>query len=236
MSKLLKNTTGSDILISEVGITIPANSTYTSQPTDALLWAGSNELVTHLGTGDLIGNDGTKDLTKEETVKLFQGLYPSTVVIEGASFTNGNMNVAANVNVTTIPTIVQNTFRVDWSKTKVDLNKHSNGYTSIYSYSGSGKLYSFKFQFNSKDVEIRLTIDEIAIFEIPCDLLEELFHNDDMMSSLSFLKWDKAKDTITFEPKDPMSFGTSILVEARADSNSNSKDMKRYMVNIDKES
>lgn len=98
MSKLLKNTTGSDIIIADVGVTIPANSTFTTQASNSLLWAGSDELVVNLGTGDLVGNDGTQDLSISESVKLFQGLYPSTVVIQDATFTNGSMDVNATVS------------------------------------------------------------------------------------------------------------------------------------------
>jgi len=232
MAKILKNTTNSDIFVSDTGILIAANSSYDTQPTDALLWAASDELIIHLGSGDLLGNDGTKDLTPAEATKIFQGLYPSSVGIDGVTTTNGGLDV--NATVTIEPFKVNNTFRVDWSKTKVDLKKQSLGYTSIYTYSGTGNLYSFKIQFNSKDVEIKLSIDGITIFEVPCDLLEDLFHNEDSMVSLFFLKWDKSKDILTFEPKDPMSFGTSVVIEAQADSESNSKDMKRYMINIDK--
>lgn len=73
MAKILKNTTASSIVIADVGITIPANSNYTIQPTDYLLWAASDDIVTEIGLGNIIVNDGSFDLPKAPGIALIQG-------------------------------------------------------------------------------------------------------------------------------------------------------------------
>lgn len=63
-SKILKNQTGSPILIADVGITIPASpATYTIQPTDYLLWDASANIITYINNGNIVVNDGTQDLS-----------------------------------------------------------------------------------------------------------------------------------------------------------------------------
>lgn len=233
MSKLLKNTTNADILISEVGVTIPSNFTYTAQPSDALLWAGSDELVVHLGTGDLVGNDGTKDLTPTESVKLFQGLYPSKVVIQDATFTNGAMDV--NATVSTGTTTVPSTINSELTNNNVTLNKSIDGYTSLYSYTGTGHLYAFKIKFNSANVITNLTIDGNILFEIDCSDLEELFQTDsNNVSTNAFLKWDKFTQVLTYEPLHPIKIDVSVLFQAKANSGSSNKVMEVCLATINK--
>jgi len=237
MSKILKNNTASAVVIDDTGVTVPASGQYTISPVDYPIFAASSDVITSVSdvpNPTLTVNDGSNDLSISDGVDLIKGIFPNSVTIEGVNNTNGAMDV--NANITVSPFTVNNTFRVDWSDTKIDLNKKSTGYTDVYSYSGSGSLYSFKMQFNSKDIEVKLVIDGITIFEIPCEMLEDLFHNNKGVGVLFFLKWEKEKDVLSFEPKHPMLFGTNVAVSAQADSNSNSKDMKRYIINIDKES
>lgn len=82
MSKILKNTTIADILVGDVGLTIPASSQITIQAINDLLWADSSDIVTNIGSGDVVVNDGTSDLTKAEGIKLIHGLYRSDVITE----------------------------------------------------------------------------------------------------------------------------------------------------------
>ena len=64
MSKILKNTTGSSIPITDTGVSIAASpGQYTIPPQDYLLWAASADVVTHIGTGDIVVNDGVTDLS-----------------------------------------------------------------------------------------------------------------------------------------------------------------------------
>lgn len=64
--KILKNTTGSDIDLDELGITVPASSSVTIAPGDYLILADDvvlTEINIHLITGDIVVNDGVDDLS-----------------------------------------------------------------------------------------------------------------------------------------------------------------------------
>jgi hypothetical protein len=62
--KLLKNTTGSAISISDTGITVAASpGTYTIPQQDYLLWAASIDIVSHVNSGNIVVNDGVNDIT-----------------------------------------------------------------------------------------------------------------------------------------------------------------------------
>lgn len=81
MSKILKNTTGSDVAIADVGQTVPASSQITITPQDYLLYADSSDTVTLVGAGTLVVNDGSVDLSIADGMKLIQGIFPSSVKI-----------------------------------------------------------------------------------------------------------------------------------------------------------
>jgi hypothetical protein len=80
MSKILKNTTASPIIISDTGVTIPASpGIYTIPSQDYLLWAASSNVVTNIGSGDIIVNDGSSDLDISQGTDLIKGIFPSQV-------------------------------------------------------------------------------------------------------------------------------------------------------------
>jgi hypothetical protein len=82
MSKILKNQTGSPILISDVGISVPASpASYTINVTDYLLWAASSNLVTQIGNGNIIVNDGANNLSISDGTDLIKGQFPSSIRI-----------------------------------------------------------------------------------------------------------------------------------------------------------
>lgn len=83
MSKIAKNTTGSNISISDVGVTVNANSQYTIPPPDYLLWAASDDIITYMGSGDIVINDGSNDLGISDGTDLIKGIFPSTVGLTG---------------------------------------------------------------------------------------------------------------------------------------------------------
>lgn len=62
MSKSLRNTTASPVLISDTGVTIGSLSTYTIQPQDYPLWAASVNVDSLITDGTLVVNDGYDDL------------------------------------------------------------------------------------------------------------------------------------------------------------------------------
>ena len=72
MSKILKNTTITDITVDGIGYTVPASSQIIVEPTDYLLLSLAEtitELTAHINIGDIVVNDGAKDLTKEQAIK-----------------------------------------------------------------------------------------------------------------------------------------------------------------------
>lgn len=75
MSKIVKNTTGSIVSIIDTGVSIPANGSYTIPPQDQTLWAASNNLITYIGDGTLVINDGTYDLDKADALAFIQGNF-----------------------------------------------------------------------------------------------------------------------------------------------------------------
>lgn len=82
MSKILKNNSGSNVTILDTGVTIANNSQYTINPQDYLLWASSSDVITHIGNGNLVVNDGSFDLTISDGVSLIKGSYPTSVQIQ----------------------------------------------------------------------------------------------------------------------------------------------------------
>ena len=83
--KILKNTTANPIFVEDTGITIPANSSYEIYPADDTIWAASSNVIPYVGTGALVGNDGTYDLTQSQTMQMLQGLFPSKIMIAGSN-------------------------------------------------------------------------------------------------------------------------------------------------------
>jgi hypothetical protein len=83
MSKILRNNTGSDITITDVGsVVIPTAgpSTYTIPPQDYLLWAQSSDILTYLNdaspTPSITVTDGSFDLNPSDGVDLIKGIHP----------------------------------------------------------------------------------------------------------------------------------------------------------------
>jgi len=72
-SKIVKNNTGSPIIIVDVGnVTIPASGQYTIPPEDYLIWAESSDIITEVGSGDVTVNDGNIDLSIARGVSYLQ--------------------------------------------------------------------------------------------------------------------------------------------------------------------
>jgi hypothetical protein len=81
MSKILKNTTASAILITDTGVLLAASpATYTIPATDYLLWAASSDIVTNVGSGDVIVNDGSSDLSISDGIDLIKGIFPRKIL------------------------------------------------------------------------------------------------------------------------------------------------------------
>ena len=63
MSKIVKNTTGIDVVVQDVGVTIPASGQYILNKNEYHLWGDSLDIITLIDGGTLIINDGVTDLS-----------------------------------------------------------------------------------------------------------------------------------------------------------------------------
>ena len=81
MSKILKNTTNQSVFVADTGVPLSANGQYTIPPQDYWLWAASSNVISYIGNGTLIVNDGSFDLSINEGVALIQHMFPSTVQV-----------------------------------------------------------------------------------------------------------------------------------------------------------
>jgi len=85
MSKILKNTTASAVDIIDVGLTVPASGQLTIQASDDLLFRDSSDVVTLVGNGTLVVNDGTNDLSITEGIDLIKGIFPNPIALKGST-------------------------------------------------------------------------------------------------------------------------------------------------------
>ena len=73
MSKILKNNSGSNVTLSDLGsLTINDGTQYTVDPIDYLRFARSSSLVTEVGAGNLVVNDGSNDLSISDGIDLIK--------------------------------------------------------------------------------------------------------------------------------------------------------------------
>lgn len=89
MAKILKNQTASPILVGDTGVSIPASpATYTIVANDYPLWAASSDIVTSVGNGNIVVNDGSFDLSKADGISLLQGNFKQTDFISDLKASN----------------------------------------------------------------------------------------------------------------------------------------------------
>ena len=85
MSKILQNTTDSAVSVTDCGITVPASGSYTIAPTDYPLFAASSNVVTLIGAGTLVVNDGSFNLSISDGIDLIKGLFPAKIQIQDSN-------------------------------------------------------------------------------------------------------------------------------------------------------
>jgi hypothetical protein len=98
MAKILKNTTGSTVAVSDTGVTLPASPTaYTIPPQDFPLWASSANIVNLINAGTVIVNDGYGDLSKDLSIKHLQ---EESIPRATSLITTTNVQATANSTLT----------------------------------------------------------------------------------------------------------------------------------------
>lgn len=107
--KIIHNNTGSNILVSDTGITVLANSSYTIPAQDYAIWAASSDIITQVGNGNITVNDGSFNLTKADGIALLQGNFKQTDFVPELKSTGGRLkvemitSVASASDVTNVP-------------------------------------------------------------------------------------------------------------------------------------
>ena len=107
MSKILRNDTQAAITIADTGVTIQpgAQNAYTIPPTDYLLWADSSDIITEVGNGNIVVNDGSSDLSISDGIDLIKGIFPNPVGVDitkvngvAVDSVNGKLKVATDAS------------------------------------------------------------------------------------------------------------------------------------------
>lgn len=96
MAKILVNTTGSSVSLTDVGVTISASGSYTVQVADYLLFASSSNVVTKVGDGTLVVNDGSSNLSISDGMDLIKDIFPKKIGIQDGL----NNNLTSQINGT----------------------------------------------------------------------------------------------------------------------------------------
>lgn len=92
-------------------------------------------------------------------------------------------------------------------------------------------LSGFVCRFNDPRVEVRLTLDGKVLFQISCDILDDIVDVDQAPSYGTYVYWNNARDVFTFAPNFPISAFTNITIEARRVSGGN-KTLSHYLTQI----
>lgn len=174
MSKIVKNNTGGNISVSDTGVTVNASSQYTIPPQDYLLWAASDNIVTEVGAGNLIINDGSIDLSISDGIDLIKGLFLKHSVIGNTDNTligNTGDRLKTDTEISSInlsggfpcPTIPGNKWRTINDTSDISLSTSS--FTQLKQLN-NGVLHSFICDLSTDKVDFKVTIDGTDIINV----------------------------------------------------------------------
>lgn len=177
MSKLLKNTTGSEISINDTGISIPASSNYQVVPQDFPLWANSVNVDSFIDSGSIVVNDGLDDLKPDmgkrhihnESVSR-DASYHASAVVQATANSTLTLTVASRLlmiftgtiagQIVTLPnaTLLDTGFRYEVWNT-------SNRTVVIKDGSGTTIFNIAAFQKTSATLQVNSTTAGVWLFE-----------------------------------------------------------------------
>ncbi len=113
----------------------------------------------------------------------------------------------------------------------------SNPHSVIYSYTGSGKIYGFSFEYSNRNCMARLVIDGTEIFDIDCGILGNMLTSSTASEIVAgWTTFDRNNDLFHFCTTNPFIFNTSFSIEARANNNNTGRYVGRYKVEYTQES
>lgn len=154
---------------------------------------------------------------------------------------NGNLQTTANATIsfnedqTPAQTLISNKFNITSINSEVSINRQNDGYNVVYNEVGSGRFYGFTFKLNSQAVIIKVTIDTNIIFEIDCNVLENLSNNK-ILINMGSITWEKTNNQIMFYPKSPIKYNSEVKIETIANSNSNGRKIQYGLIETVKDS
>ena len=129
--------------------------------------------------------------------------------------------------------VYSNKLRFPKSETEVVL---AASYSTVFSYSGSGKLLGFILDFDSLNVEVKLTIDSTdEIFEFTEQEILDLRYKKGSgeYNMVEAPLWDGNDRKMIFRPSCAIRYDSEVKIEARYTSGSASVD--RHLVALTKE-
>lgn len=103
MAKILINTTSSNVFLADVGVNILANASYTIPQQDYSIFAASSNLITQVGNGVLVVNDGSFNLNKADGIALIQGNFKQLDFVPELKDSSGRLKVDLVSTGTIIP-------------------------------------------------------------------------------------------------------------------------------------
>lgn len=169
-TRILKNTTGSDIEINDVGQTIPASSQLEIYPPDFFLWYGSadgGDLDAYITSGDIVVNDGTSDLSATDGRQYLYFTWS-----EAIQYDNSDTELDADNVKESLDELANRTFEdaaeFDYWEEESESSTTSNGWVTklsetTESLSGGEYLVSWSWETNisskNRVVGARISID-----------------------------------------------------------------------------
>lgn len=93
MSKIVKNTTGTLVEIQDVGLSVPALGQISISPIDFDLFSASDDIITLVGNGTLVINNGAEDLAKSDAIRLIQGGFSNKTQLDDDILDNNRVKV-----------------------------------------------------------------------------------------------------------------------------------------------
>ncbi len=120
-------------------------------------------------------------------------------------------------------------YKLDYENTKIDLNRESEAMKEVYRKDGFGLLLSMAVEFNSDNVIVEILIDDELVLSIDCEDISR--SGNDFKSGFSEgLEFESSRDILKFKPTFPVMYRTSLVVRAKANGNSSSRDFERILV------
>ena len=118
-----------------------------------------------------------------------------------------------------------------FNTTTTELPRSTGSFLELFSFDGRGELINASFKFNSEKVQFKVEIDGVEMSSINIENFEDfLGNNRDDVPIKSPITYNKRDDIVTIDFGIPIEFYKSLKFLARANSNSNARDIEAYQV------